>query len=92
MQDLETTRKYSSGMCTARSPTMYATEVTRCQHLGGPQVNKFEQVSSHGNQIPLVVMGLGQWGATVHGWGIMSNSHVESPCEQTDMTENITFP
>ena len=51
------TRKRSSRMRTARLPTERAS-ATRCQYPGGPQVNKFEQVSSDGHQISLAKKGL----------------------------------
>ena len=44
-------------MRTARLPTVLASVVTRCQthggRGGGPQVNKFDQVSSGGHQMSL---------------------------------------
>ena len=52
------TRRHSSRMSTARLPTVHTLVATRCQYQwegrGGPQVNKFEQVSSDGNQMSLV--------------------------------------
>ena len=43
-------------MCIARLPTTRASVATRCQHCGeGPQVNKFEQVSSLDHQMSLAV-------------------------------------
>ena len=41
-------------MLTARLPTIHALVATRCHYwYGGPQVNKFEQVSSDDHQISL---------------------------------------
>ena len=53
-------------MCTAHLPTVRASAAS-CQYWwgGGPQVNKFEQVSSDGHQMPLA--GAGAWG--YQGWG-----------------------
>ena len=62
------TRKHSSRMCTTHLPTLRASVAIRCQHQwgGGPRVNKFEQVSSHGHQLFLY--------SEVHC--IMANGHI----------------
>ena len=92
-------------MCTARLQTICVSVATTRCYSGGPQVNKFEQVSSIGDQQE----GWG-WGSQVWGgwgvpglkskeagpgalysevWGIMGNGHRQW---QTHMTENVTFP
>ena len=62
---------------------------------GGPQVNKFEQVSSVGHQISvdggpdLISSGLGVYSEIQ---GIMGNDHMGTPPEKMTYTwENITF-
>ena len=62
--------------------------------VGGPEVNKFEQLSSLGHQMSL------QEGATGSLYGgrgslygevqwIMGNGHMGPPFEQTNMTETL---
>ena len=52
---LSLTRKHSRRMRTGRLPIVHTSVATRCQHQRkwGPQVNKFEQVSSLGQQMSL---------------------------------------
>ena len=47
------TRKHCSRIHTAYLPTVCASVATRCLYVGGPQVNKFEQVSSDGHKMSL---------------------------------------
>ena len=82
-------------MHTARLLTVRAL-ATRCQYWwGGPQVNKFEQVSSDGHRMSPAEAGA--WGCQGWDWGggaaglysevqcIMSNGHMGPlPHEQTD--------
>ena len=69
--------------------------------LRGSQMNKFEKVFSDGHQMSLTGGGAGgpMSGERVGTWYsevqcIMGNGHIGLPwslCQQTDMTENITF-
>ena len=45
------TRKHSSNMRAAKLPCAHALLANRCQHQVSSQVNKFEQVSSFGQQM-----------------------------------------
>ena len=70
-------------------------------------MNKFEQVSSDGYQMSLARVlgpvgvsclmsrreeGPGLGGRYSEVQCIKSNGHMGTPCEQTDMSENTTFP
>ena len=59
------TRKHSSRMHSARLPTVGASVAIRCQYQwtrGGPQANKFEQVSSDDHQMSLAGGQCLMWG------------------------------
>ena len=100
------TRKHSSRIHTTPLQTVCASVVTtRCSWRGGPQMNKFEQVSSDGHQMSQA--GGRVWGGGnvwYPGWTdlysevqcIMGNGHIwgAPPLTEwrTDTTENITFP
>ena len=65
------TRKYSSRMCTAHLPTIcVSVATTRCQYWWrvGPQLNKFEQVSSDDHQMSVAGEGISPMSG-VCGWG-----------------------
>ena len=71
---------------------------------GGPEVNKFEQVSSDGHQmspvwrrseVPRKEGGRGKEALDSAMQCIVGNVYLKlspEPCGQTDTTENITFP
>ena len=70
----------------------------------GPQVSKFEQISSDDHQmsvvgeVPYLVSGGGElvpcleWGGVPISQCIMGSGHMGTPMAQTDTCENITFP
>ena len=63
-------REHSSRMCTTRLSTLCALVAPRCQYKGGgPEVKKFEQISSDGHQMPLAGVGA-LMGGSMSGEGV----------------------
>ena len=104
MSEICSPKKHSSKMPTTPLPTVNSPVLTSGGHQCGPQVNKFEQVSSDGHQTSLAWRQ--GWGSHVWcpRWGPYTVSTKAlwvmvtwvPPCGQiyweTDTSENIAFP
>ena len=77
---IRTLQKHSSRMCTDCLQTMHVLKPPDVSTGGGPQVNRFEQASSLGHQMSLVMEGWGQRGSLYSEVKCsIGNGHMGSP-------------